>query len=212
MQFQSHDVGGQAFRNTIHVRKNPSSGVVDAGFLTGLGAASGTTSLSTAYRGILTTAQRLDGILLRATRDPSNPDAERDEFFLVVDALGTRSNPGTTTPLELGAILKLSGDLAGRRYRGKIWLPPIMDPGQVTGENRSTGGGYSTAIASFITELTKTTYPSGAGHYGGSWNDSDLCVFSRRARLAGSTYYARVSGLSSPTKLRWLRSRNPVGQ
>jgi hypothetical protein len=212
LQFQSRNGGGQAYRNTFHFRRNPTAGSIDATFLQALAADSNTDALADAYEGLLTTTDRLDGILLRATRDPTDPGAERDEAFLVRDAIGTRAVGSTQTPVELGCLLKLSTDLAGRRYRGRSWLPPILDTAQVIAENRSTTGTYHTKIAALITQLLKTTYPSGAGHYGGSWNDLDMVVFSRKARIEEDTYYARVTSIVSPAKIRWLRSRNPTGQ
>lgn len=211
VQFQARDGGGQAFRNTLHFRRNPTAGAVDATFLAALAGDANTTTLRTKYLAILTASQRLDGILFRATRDPLFPDDERDEFYFVSNALGTRTDPTNKAPIELGCIVKLSGDLAGRRYRGRNWLPPIMDRDQIVGESRSAGG-YETAINAYLAELVKTTYPSGGSHYGGNWNDVDMVVYSRKARAEDETYYARVATIQSTNKLRWLRSRNPVGQ
>jgi hypothetical protein len=210
MQFQARLGDGQAVRNTLHFRRNPSAGDVDATFLTALAADGNTGTLATAYRAMMGPTTRLEGILFRATRDPLFPSADRDEAFRVVDAAGTRSLSGAVAPDELTLILKESGDLAGRRWRGRTWLPPANEVGVISGEYVSVGSSYYTSILAFRTELLKTTYPSGAGHYGGSWNDVDMVVFSRRGRSLDETYYARVSSIEAPTKLHWLRSRNPT--
>jgi hypothetical protein len=210
MQFQGVSWSGQAWRNTYHFRKNPTSGNVDATFLTALAADSNTTSLINKYLACLTVLQRLDGVLVRATRDPLFPGDDRDEAFRQVDAPGTRATPSGIAPEELGAMLKLAGDLAGRRFRGRIWLPPIVDRGVVNGESYDFTSGYATAVANLASDLTKTTYPSGAGHFGGSWNDVDMIVFSRKGRSLDQTYYARVSAIQRPPKVHWLRSRNPT--
>lgn len=209
LQFQARLADGQAVRNTLHFRRNPTAGSVDATWLTAWLADSNTTTLITAYEAILTTGDRLEGVLGRATRDPANPTADRDEAFRTVDAAGTRTVPTTLAPDELTTILKMTGDLAGRRYRGRLWLPPSRGQGDIVGEVVNTGT-YRTACQAFQAELVKTTYPSGGSHYGGQWNDVDMVVFSRAGRLAGGTYYARVSGIQAPTKLHWLRSRNPT--
>jgi hypothetical protein len=210
LQFQAHLADGQAIRNTLHFRRNPTAGSVDATWLTAWVADSNTTTLMTKYKAILRSTDRLDGVLGRATRDPSNPTADRDEAFRTDDQPGTRVVAGNVSPDELTGILKLSGDLAGRRYRGRIWLPPPMNQTDVQGENYYDAGAYGLAVDAFVTELNKTLYTSGAGHYGGSWNDVDMVVFSRVGRLAGGTYYSRVSSISKPRKFHWLRSRNPT--
>jgi hypothetical protein len=210
LQFQARLASGQAVRNTFHFRRNPSAGDVDATWLTAWLADANTTTLINAYRGILRTADRFEGLLGRATRDPQNPGDERDEAYRAEDTAGTRGDAGTLAPDELTCILKVSGDLAGRRYRGRCWLPPPNQQGSINGENITSPATYRTNVLAFMAELVKTTYPSGGSHYAGQWNDVDMVVFSRAGRLADSTYYARVSSLAAPPKLHWLRSRNPT--
>ena len=210
MQFQGVSWSGQAWRNTYHFRRNPSAGDVDASWLAAWVADSNTTALKDKYLATLTVLQRLDGILVRATRDPLNPGADRAEAYRQVDAPGTRATPSGITPEELGPMLKLAGDLAGRRFRGRIWLPPLVDRGIVNGESYDFTSAYATAVANLATDLTKTLYTSGAGHFGGQWNDCDMVVFSRRGRSLDETYYSRVSSIQRPPKVHWLRSRNPT--
>jgi hypothetical protein len=211
LQFQAHLSSGQAVRNTMHFRRNPSAGDVDATWLASWLAASGTDSLITAYRAMLRTTDRLDGVLARATRDPQFPSDERDEGYRSVDLAGTRTPPSTASPDEETCVLKVNGDLAGRRFRGRMWLPPFKDASGVANEDVVTSISWWTAVLAWIVELKKTTYPSGAGHYSGAWNDCDMVVYSRRGRQDDSTYYARVTEITGSTKARWLRSRNPSG-
>jgi hypothetical protein len=210
LQFQARLADGQAVRNTLHFRRNPSAGSVDATWLTALLGDANTTTLTTAYRAILPTTARLDGLLARAARDPLFPNDDRDEAFLVIDAAGTRAAPATLAPDELTATMKLSGDLAGRRWRGRIWLPPAQDVTVISGEQASVGSTWFTNCLSFAAQLRHTLYTDGGSHYGGQWNDCDMVVYSRRGRSLDETYYARVASLGVPTKLRWLRSRNPT--
>jgi hypothetical protein len=209
-QFQARLGDGQAVRNTLHFRRNPSAGDVDAGFLVNLLADANTTTLLNAWRATLPDTGRLDGVLARATKDPLFPSDDRDEAFRTEDFAGSHAGAGDPAPSELGAILKISGDLAGRRWRGRIWLPTVMNAGEIIGENYKPAGTYGTAVDAFRVQLLKTTYPSGGAHYGGAWNDVDLVVFSRRGRALDATYYSRVPGLQAPRKLHWLRSRNPT--
>lgn len=211
LQFQARLASGQAVRNTLHFRRNPSAGEVDAAFLSALAGDASTTTIKNAYKGILGTTSALEGILLRATADPQDPGADRDEFFRAVDEVGTRALSGSSSPDELTTILKLSGDLAGRRFRGRLWLPPPSQQSFIVGESINTGA-YRTATEAFLTEINKTMYTSAGGHYGGNWNDVDLVVFSKRGRVADETYYARVANGQLPFKLYWLRSRNPTRQ
>jgi hypothetical protein len=208
-QFQATLGDGQAVRNTLHFRRNPSAGDVDATFLTALLADANTTTLLNAWRAMLLTTGRLDGVLARATKDPLFPNDDRDEAFRVEDFAGSHATAGDAAPDELGGLAKISGDLAGRRWRGRIWLPPVGNAGEVIGENYKPAGTYGVAVDAFRTQLLKTTYTSGAGHYGGQWNDVDLVVFSRKGRQLDETYYSRVPAIQMPRKLHWLRSRNP---
>jgi hypothetical protein len=210
LQLQSHLEDGQAVRNSLHFRRNPSAGDVDDAFLTALLADANTTTLINAYLQVLRTVDTLDGVLARATHDPLFPDDDRPEAYKNVGTGGARTASGTRGPDELGLLLKLSGNLAGRRFRGRSWIPPSGLQGDVNGENVYTPSNYYLKAVLYMAELVKTTYPSGASHYGGGWNDVDMVVFSRKGRLEDETYYSRVSGIQLPLKLHWLRSRNPT--
>jgi hypothetical protein len=209
-QLQARLPDGQAIRNTLHFRRNPSAGDVDATWLAAWLADANTTTLITAYRALFPNTARIEGVLGRATLDPTDTAAERDESYRVVDLAGSLTPSSTFSPDELTAILKINGDLAGRRYRGRLWLPPPLNTGAITGEYVNTAATWWTNVVAWVAELTKTTYPSGGSHYGGAWNDCDMVVFSRAARLANATYYARVPAVVTGTKLHWLRSRNPT--
>lgn len=200
---------GTAVRNTWHFRRNPSAGSVEGGWLGDLLASSGTTSLKNAYLAALDTGATLDGILARATRDPLNPGDDRDEKFLAVAAPGTRSPGSTRCPQAICALMKVSGDRAGRRYRGRNFMPPAADRGEILNNVFLAANPYLVALNAFKTELAKTTYASGAGHYSGAWNDCDLIVFSRKGRQASGTYYARVPAIDIRPQIHWLRSRMP---
>lgn len=210
LQFQAHHIPtGQAYRNTFHFRRNPTAGSVDATWLQAWLADANTTLLVNSYKAILTANDRLDGVLGRATQDPTDSDADRDEGFRVEGVAGTRSAGGIQAPIEACILMKLSGDLAGRSYRGRVFLPPGQDRGSLDGENWDSVSAYVGTCSNFRLELLKTTYTSGAGHYGGAWNDVDMVVFSRTRRIAGDTYYARVPAIALPRRVRWLRSRAP---
>lgn len=204
-------VNTQLVANTFHVRQNPTAGNVDAAHLTALLADANTTSLITAYRAMLTTSDTLDVLVARLVHDPQFPNDPRAEAARTVGLAGTRAPADTREPTGLCGLITLGTDLAGRRYRGRVFLPPILDSQQIAnGGTIGTGSAYRTAITAFIAELTKTMYPSGAGHYGGAWNDNDLCIYSLRARtLIADPYYARVTSAVSKPPLHYLRSREP---
>lgn len=209
LQFRS-TVGGQLVSNTFHVRQNPTAGDVDAAHLIALLASTGTDSLVTAYRGVLSTGGTLDDVVCRLVPDPLFPDEPRAEAVRTVGLAGTGSRP-FNLPLECCAVLTVGTDLAGRRYRGRAFMPPALEQAQVSQESFSTSGSYWAAITSLVNELVKTTYPSGASHYGGAWNDNDLCIYSLAARAAdASPYYARVTGFTRRARVHWLRSRGPA--
>lgn len=204
-------VGTQLVANTLHVRQNPTAGNVDAAHLTALLADANTTSLITAYRAMLTTGDTLDVLVARLVHDPLFPDEPRAEAARTVGLAGTRAPGDTREPTGLCGLITLGSDLAGRRYRGRIFLPPVIDSLQIAnGGTIGASSAYRTNINAFITELNKTMYPSGAGHYGGSWNDNDLCIYSLRARtLDVGPFYARVTSAVAKPPLHYLRSREP---
>lgn len=211
LQFQARLASGVEIRNTLHFRRNPSAGDVDATWLTAWVNDSNTTTLLNKWAAMVPTTGVVTGLLARAEHDPLNPSADRDEAFRDAFIAGGHGQAGTAAPAELCPLLKLSGDLAGRRYRGRIWLPPMTQTSTVSGENLLGGTTYETVKNAFATDLAKTMYTSGAGHYGGQWNDCDLIVFSRRGRSLDETYYARCTSIAGPARLHWLRSRAPRG-
>lgn len=208
LQFLS-TIGGQKVANTFHVRQNPTAGAVDAAHLVALLASTGMDSLVTAYRALIpTVSNTLDAVVARLVPDPLNPDEPRAEAVRSVGLAGTFST-AIDAPLEVCLVVTLGTDLAGRRYRGRFFTPPIASASTISGEN-ITAGTYWTNLAAFLTELAKTMYPSGASHYGGAWNDNDLVVYSKRARaLDVGPYYARVTAATRRQRLHWLRSRGP---
>lgn len=203
------DIGGQLVANTLHVRQNPTAGAVDAAHLTALLADTNTDALVTKYRAIMPTTGTLVSLVARLAPDPQFPDDPRAEAVRAIGLAGTYSGDGAA-PLEMCLVLTLGTDVAGRRYRGRMFLPPWRDRAQVSGEVVDVTSTYWSNVGLFATELAKTMYPSGAGHYGGAWNDNDLCVYSLRARAANvGPYYARVTSATRRSRIHWLRSRGP---
>lgn len=210
LQFRSTIRGGVLVANTFHVRQNPTAGGVDAAHLTALLADANTTTLITKYRDLLTTADTLDAVVARQVPDPLFPADPRAEAARAVGSAGTRSNANYACDQALCAVVTLGTDLAGRRYRGRFFVPPVLEDQLQNGGQFNTAGSYWTGLTGFLTELAKTMYPAGAGHYGGAWNDNDLCVYSMTARrVDASPYYARVVAATRINKQHWLRSRTP---
>jgi hypothetical protein len=207
LQFRA-TAGGQAVRNTFHVRQNPTAGHVDAAHLQALLADANTTTLINAYKGILRTSDTLDVVLARGVEDPLDPSFVPVEAALVLNAAGTRAVPAAGGPTGLSMVVGLYTDTSGRRYMGRFWPPPPIDQTAFSGTVISTGHVYYTAVNAFVTQLVKTTYPSGAGHYGGAWNDNDLAVWSRRAAsIPADPQYARVTDIQPKLQVHYLRSR-----
>ena len=203
-------VRGQLVANTFHVRQNPTAGAVDADHLVALLADSNTDTLVTKYRAILPTEGTLDYLVARLVPDPQFPDDPRAEAARTIGSAGTYASAGAA-PTEACLVLSLGTDVAGRRYRGRVFLPPFDDRTIMSGEDVTASGTYWTNLTSFLAELAKTMYPSGAGHYGGAWNDNDLCIYSLKARTEDvGAYMARVTAAVRRPRIHWLRSRGPT--
>lgn len=202
-------VRGQQVANTFHVRQNPTAGPVDVTHLRALLADAFTDTLILRYRGLLPTVGTLDYVIARLVHDPQFPDAPRPEAIRNVAQAGTFASADDDA-LELCAVLTLGTELAGRRYRGRQFAPPPLEKAQHDDESWDPAGGWWANFGTWEGELSKTCTDAGAAHYGGAWNDNDLCVYSLRARqLAVDPYYARVISRTRRGRLRWLRSRGP---
>ena len=205
-------IAGQLVANTFHVRQNPTAGDVDATHLQSLLNDANTTALKNAYKACIPSTGTLDVLVARLVPDPQFPDADRAEAARTIGEAGTFTSDQRDPP-GLCALLTLGTDLAGRRFRGRVFMPPSLDSTVLNTGIFVASGTYWTNFTAFITELSKTMYPSGAGHYGGAWNDNDLCVYSLTARKESDSarYYARVVAATRRQAPHWLRSRQPTG-
>lgn len=137
--------------------------------------------------------------------DPRNPGATRD------GAIGGSSQPGSgatpssdnMTPLELCAVATLRTAHIGRRFRGRMFMPPIFS--EIYTVDGQLGGARRIAYQSFLNtiphepDLVTGVHPLVSAKW---------VVYSRTQRIQDRDPYATpISDVRLNDKLHWLRSR-----
>lgn len=168
------------------------------------------TKLTALYRAMVTTDGLFHGWTVTDEHDPADPQKVPEAATKAVELAGTRSNTtGTECPLELCGMARLSTGKGGRSFRGRSFLPPVVERAQITDQNLGSGS-YWTACTAFITELTKGfADQSGWLTPWSSW-DANIVVYSRHRRVQQlDTFIAPVKSASMDARAHWLRSRRP---
>lgn len=203
---------GQAVQNTWHFRVNPTAGEPDIARLQALADMTDSAALLTAIKAVIPTDGSLDAITVRQVHDPLAPTDDKLEATHAYNAAGTKTAQANVAPDSACALIKLSGDRAGRNFRGRFFAFPVQARDEISGNFFIAGSsGYTTPLQSLCDQLAKTAYPSGGSHFSGSWNDCDLEVYSRKLRSADEDpFWARVNAIQLTRNVRWLRSRTPT--
>jgi hypothetical protein len=206
IQFQAHDIAsGQAIRNTFHVRQNPTAGAMTTDLLDGKVAAIAASAIKSSYVNMLTVNQVLDAIVGTqvVAANLNDPPDQHSRSFTSVGPRGT----DLALPLTMCALMTERSELSGRRYRGRMFLPPASDGAAILTTKWKAAQAYFINCLAFQTELLKLCQTAGAGHLGGALNDNDVVTFSRAAEAAGAQTWSRVQSLPILSKVHWLRSR-----
>jgi hypothetical protein len=198
----------QAWRNTFHLWGHDSNAPVEVADLTALNASAWMDGFVTAYRGVLSAAGVVEGILLRQVQDPLNPGDPKNEAFRVVNLAGTVATPANLGPREVSCMIKLNTDAATRSSHGRVFVPTTMNRDDILADDFVAA--VVTRTTAIVTELAKLFYTAGAGHAGGAAADWDLAIYSRALRARDADQYGyRVTSAIAPKRIHWLRSRAP---
>jgi hypothetical protein len=137
-------------------------------------------------------------------KDPLAPLATRDGAVSGAPAAGTGGTPTSTNkaPLEECVVATLRTAHIGRRFRGRMFLPPIFD--EEATDNGILASGHASLYNTFLAAIPREPdLVTGAGDGNAIWS-----VYSRTQRAANLDPYAtRIDTVQLQTKLRWLRSR-----
>ncbi len=175
-----------------------------------LAESAGSTTLKDKFKAALRTNWILDSLVVRQVQDPQAPGNVKLEYIRPIGEAGTLAT-GTESPHAATAIMALKTDVASRRARGRMWMPPAMSQGTVSGDRWVTAaGGWWNKLQDFSAEYQHTLQSDGASHYGGGWTGFDSCIYSRAARAANAAnFFFRVRAHQLDPRIRWLRSRVP---
>lgn len=136
--------------------------------------------------------------------DPQNPTAVRDGAVSGDPQVGSLGSISTddVAPIEECVVATLRTSHIGRRFRGRMFLPPIFN------ETGTSGGilasGKASTYQTFLNAIPREPdLVTGAGDGNAIWS-----VYSRTQRAANLDPYAtRIDTVQLQTRLRWLRSR-----
>lgn len=201
----SHLGSGQTIVNTVHIAK---AGLGTPPTITQLSdlAAQWSTYFAPTYEALLTTQDTFDRIQVSQVPDPAAPTAPLEAVQLV-NAGGGRTPGGAQVPDSLCAVLSLKTTIASRRFRGHLFMPPVINNASVaSGNNVGTSGAYYTALSNFAARLATggTLAPTWTGAELSTWV---LVVYSRVAAAAALAYDTPVFAVTISPKFHWLRSR-----
>ena len=150
-----------------------------------------------------TTATLLDATSVEVPLD-STPLPTPDAGFLSFSEAGGRSIATHSISPAMGLLAQLKTGVAGRRARGRCWLPPCLDSTELTADGTfDTGGGsYYSLCSALITTYVTHSYDDGV----------QPVVYSKTAALAdAANVWFAITSFLLPNKQHWLRSRDLPG-
>jgi len=207
--FRSTIGGTVKIANTFHI--TDPSGADTVTRIQALATAIGTTGAGTlmaAYAGMLDSASKVDEVHVSQVPLPATPHEPVLASSFFPNLTGTAGAVTVNAPREMCIVITLQTGLAGRRFRGRLFLPPRGNQATQRGELWGTGSSHWTNAAAFVTALAKLQANSGA-HYSGDLSATDLVVYSKVQTASdptGSTG-TPVLAIRQNQPIHWLSSR-----
>lgn len=160
--------------------------------------------LQAAYRTLFPTGWTIGPVVVADEIDPQDPFAVRGAVQSGSPVAGTGGTIPTAdqAPLEECVVATILTGNVGRRYRGRLFLPPIFDESKTSGGVLSSL--YVSQYQSFVDDIPKapdliTGVTTASAHW---------VVYSRTNRIQNRDPYAtEVTSCVVRPRLRWLRSR-----
>lgn len=160
--------------------------------------------IETTYRAVVRDDATIEDLTLVEVPLDSTPLPEPGTYTLTINELGTWAEAAMSLSPGLTAVGQLKTGLAGRRHRGRIWLPPPCDkqePNDATGWRNTSGRWFNNALA-LMPVLAGTGY-------GGT---TRLVVYSGKAASENAdNVWWEVTDWSLPNVQHFLRSRREPG-
>jgi hypothetical protein len=157
-----------------------------------------------------TTPGTFDEVVVSQVPDPRVAGDPYSDGGFTVGQNGTWTVGGDFGPSELCLVASFKTNLVGRRYRGRLYMPPAVRAADYRGESVQLTGGeytkYGAAVDALDGLVQGNDHPS-------ELEGLDLVVYSRTARLANAeNYWARVQTIRRSPKLHWLSRRTAGGR
>lgn len=203
-QILAHQGNLQQSSNTFYISNPSASAAPDFTELTQL-ATDLDTFFSATYKTILGATATLDSIVTRSVADPTDPGVPI-EATRVVSLAGTRSLTGGQAPQPLCGLINLATPNASRRFRGHMFLPPLLTQASLAGDVLNTSDAYYTA-ATAIRDKFRAGYVASRTWTGSSLSNYNLVVYSHKAASLSLPSVANVSFVGVRNKVSFLRSR-----
>lgn len=200
--------GGVVMTNNLHfVWSNTDPTTEELQTVCDAFAATGTNGLADKYKGMLRSVDTLNEFQVTQVPDPAIPADPVLAVVKPVNVVGDQAAGTLTVPRECCPTVTLQTGVRGRRFRGRLFLPPPRDPTTLNGEDFLSSSTYWSNLNQFVQQLLKTTAPA-ADHLTGALADLDLSVFSKPEFQHDATHRGTpVLGLRLNKKAHWLRSR-----
>lgn len=161
-------------------------------------------ALRTKYKALIWNASTLDSFTVTEELPPGSTDIPESASVAIAEA-GTATYSDATLPVEICALLQLRTASASKSSRGRMFLPPCMNPGFLSRDSWVSGG-QLTPITNFANELLAThdvEMDGGLTHV-----DVNTVIYSRTRRSLSLTPYTfKVTSWARDARPHWLRSR-----
>lgn len=196
-------LGDDQVVNTLHYDMHDGTPGLGNGTLQGL-ADRLADDLMDPWGALFPAAWTIQPVIVMDEKDPQNPLAVRDGAVSGAPQAGTGGAVTTDNlaPLEECVVATLRTGHIGRRFRGRIFLPPIFD------ENATSGGLLASGKASQYQTFLNAIPLEPDIVTGESDSTTVWSIYSRTQRAANLDPYATpIETVQLQTRLRWLRSR-----
>lgn len=167
------------------------------------------THLVAGYRTILLNEWTFDRIDVVTVPDPLDPNAAATGGSHHVGLAGTRTGTDDELPIAVCGVAKLTTAKLGRSYRGRLFLPPIMDTQALDNGQIKATSAYLSAAQGWCNDILGSM--GGGSAWSTLWIDTwhlVPVVYSRTRAMRGlSPAWESVTSITVPRGVHWLSSR-----
>lgn len=168
-------------------------------------------NLTAQYRALLPTEHTFDRIDVSTVTDPWVPSQVPSQGSHVVALPGLQSTVTVDLPQRICPLISWRTALAGRSFRGRTYLPPLLDSTDLTAGKLTSGSPLRIAIDAFAQKIVDASLSSGStwqSLWMDTWHGKIVVYSPRRHALQLNPYYADITGFVTNGALGFLSSRD----